>query len=166
MSRRKILNCLEQLCKLFLREVSDLLLISRPVETTVFKPFVQHDKSVAFPKQCFKAVSTSPAEQEQAVRKQIELELLTYDSRKTVDGFSHIRMSAHDVYVCGCQIFQHCLSPLSRARIVFSDMFSGSSISRPSFRIIILPLPDPEAFSATILLASVTSAEILTGTML
>jgi hypothetical protein len=57
---------------------------------TVFKPFVEQQKPVAFPQQCFQSVSAPSAEQEQAVRKQVEIKLPLYDCRKTVNGFSHI----------------------------------------------------------------------------
>ena len=110
--------------------------------------------------------SSPSAEQEQAVGEQVKFELLLYDSRKTVNGFSHIRMPAHDVDAGSSQFLQHCFSPLSRARIVSLDMFCGSSISMLFFRIIILSLLDIAAFGMTVSASSAIAADTLTGTML
>ena len=53
---------------------------TRPAERSVFKTFIQEEKSVAFPKKCFKAVATSSAKKEQDILlKRIQMEVSFYD---------------------------------------------------------------------------------------
>ena len=64
-------------------KISDLSFVIWPSESSVFNYLIQKDKAVIFPIQGFKAVSSSSAEKEQAVRKQIQIKLLLYYRRQT-----------------------------------------------------------------------------------
>jgi hypothetical protein len=58
---------LHQPYELLTAKISDLLLVAGPAEPSAFKSFVEQQKAVTLPKQCFQTVSSSSAEQEQAI---------------------------------------------------------------------------------------------------
>ena len=131
-------------------QVTDFLLTSGPVEFSVFKPFVQQNKSVCFPQQHLKTVPAPAAEQKCTAWKKIKLVLLLDDGCKSVNGLPHIRMSADDVDIFSRQFLQHCCNPLSSASSVRSSVLCGSSISIPFLRMKIFSLLWSSDFSAAI----------------
>ena len=58
-----------------------LILAPRPLELALFKPFVEQEKTVAFPVERFDPVGSSPAKQEQRVCTGIKIKLLLNDCR-------------------------------------------------------------------------------------
>ena len=82
-----------------------LILVSR-------QHLVEKKKTVFFPKNCFHAIRLLPAEQAEALRVRFDLLLLGQDSHKSIDAFSHIRISADNVHISvGNGFSQHALSP-------------------------------------------------------
>ena len=75
---------LHQPYELLTAKISDLLLVAGPAEPSAFKSFVEQQKTVALPKQCFQTVSSSSAEQKQAILKIIKDEL-NYDHGYNLD---------------------------------------------------------------------------------
>ena len=74
-----------------------LILTARPLELTLFKPFVEQEKTVALPVECFDSVGSSAAEQKQCVGTRVKLELLFNDGRQTVNPTAKIRVAAGKV---------------------------------------------------------------------
>ena len=78
-----------------------------------------------------KSVTSSSAEQKQTARTWFQSIILLYDSGKSVNSTSHIRISAHQVYLRKSHLFQHYCSPRKIAVMVSADAFSGSSTVIP-----------------------------------
>ena len=78
-----------------------------------------------------KSVSSSSAEQKQTARTWFQSIILLYDSGKSVNSTSHIRISAHQVYLRKSHLFQHYRIPRKIAVMVSADAFSGSSTVIP-----------------------------------
>ena len=71
--------------------------IAWPLETATLQAFVQQQKSIPFPVQCYDSVPASATEQKQRIRKWIQLELLLYDAGQTIDSTSEIGVAAGDI---------------------------------------------------------------------
>lgn len=67
---------LHQPDELLTGQVSDRLLILRPVESAILQTLVQQQESITLPEQNFETVSASAAEQKCTIGEQIQLELL------------------------------------------------------------------------------------------
>ena len=80
------------------------VLAARPLELTLFKPFVEQEKTVALPVECFDSVGSSAAKQEQCVGTRIKFKLLFNDSRQTIDPTAKIRVAAGKVDLCSAEI--------------------------------------------------------------
>ena len=78
-----------------------------------------------------KSVSSSSAEQKQTARTWFQSIILLYDCGKSVNSTSHIRISAHQVYLRKSYLFQHYRIPRKIAVMVSADAFSGSSTVIP-----------------------------------
>ena len=77
-----------------------LILTTRPLELTLFKPLVEQKKAVSLPVERFDSVSPSAAKQEQCVGTRIKFKLLFNDSRQTIDPTAKIRVAAGKVDLC------------------------------------------------------------------
>ena len=76
-----------------------LRFISQPTERTVIEAFIQQQKSVSLPQQPFYLSAVSSAEQVKAPAERIQGQLSLNDGGKTVDSFSHIRISGDQIHV-------------------------------------------------------------------
>ena len=81
-----------------------LILTTRPLELTLFKPLVEQKKAVSLPVERFDSVSPSAAKQEQCVGTRIKFKLLFNDSCQTVDTTAKIRVAAGKVDLCSAEI--------------------------------------------------------------
>lgn len=74
----------------------------------MFQPFIQQQKSVAFPVQCFQTVSSSSAKQEHGFLERIHLKLCFYDRGQTINSSTQVRVSAGYVdRAAAVKIVQH-----------------------------------------------------------
>ena len=74
-----------------------LILAPRPLKLTLFKSFVEQEKTVALPVERFDPVSSSAAKQEQRVGTRVEMKLLFNDCRQTVYSATKIGVTAGEV---------------------------------------------------------------------
>ena len=74
-----------------------LILTTRPLELTLFKPLVEQKKAVSLPVERFDSVSPSAAKQEQCVGTRIKFKLLFNDSRQTGDTTAKVSVAAGEV---------------------------------------------------------------------
>ena len=81
-----------------------LVLAAWPLELILFKAFVEQEKTVALPVECFDSVGSPAAKQKQCVRTRVKFELLFNDSRQTIDLTTKIRVAAGKVDLCSAEI--------------------------------------------------------------
>ena len=98
-----------------------LILTTRPLELTLFKPLVEQEKTIALPVERFYPVGSSAAKQEQRVGTRVKFELLFNDSRQTVDTATKIGVAAGEVDLRPAEIVQHDFSALNIAVRVASS---------------------------------------------
>ena len=72
--------------------------LSGPLKRTGLQSFVQQNKSIPFPVQCFYPVPASAAEKEQCICKWIQIELLLNKSGQTVDPTAQVSVTAGNIH--------------------------------------------------------------------
>ena len=101
--------------------VERLVLAARPLELTLFKPFVEQEKAVALPVERLDSVGSPAAKQEQRVGTRVKFELLFNDGCQAVDPTAKIGVAAGEVDLRSAEIAQHDLSTRNNAASVASS---------------------------------------------
>lgn len=97
-------------------QLPHLVFVSRPLERSVFQPFIQQEKFVSFPVQPPDPVLPSAAEQEQHSLKGVQLKLRLHHAGQSVDSPAQIRVSACKVNgAAAVEIVQHDFTAWSSA---------------------------------------------------
>jgi hypothetical protein len=68
--------------------------VSGPLEAAAFKTFIEKYKTIAFPVESFQPVTFMTTEQEKVILKWIHPEILLDEGSKTINGLSHVGITA------------------------------------------------------------------------
>ena len=113
-----------------------------PLKRTGLQTFIQQNKSVAFPVQCFYSIPPSTAEEEQSIRKRIQVKLLLDQHCQTVDPTAQIRITAGNIHPVGSsKVRQHDFRKRSTVSTVAASAPEWTSASAPEIRTVTATLP-------------------------
>lgn len=85
--------------ELLRRDAPGLGRVPRPLEAPVFQPLVEEQEAVALPQEPLDVVGAPSAEEEERGSKRVHPELLLDDGGESVDGLSHVGISAGEIDV-------------------------------------------------------------------
>jgi len=124
-------------------QASRFTFLPGPLESTRLQSFVQQDKSVTFPVQCFDPVPSSAAEEEQCVGEGIQLELLLNKRRQSVYPTAQICVAASDIHPFRAgEVGQHDFNTRSTASTVAASAPEWISASTLAIRTVTATFPE------------------------
>lgn len=90
------------------RQHSGFLFTARPLKAAGLQAFVQQQKSIPLPIECFDSVLASATEQKQRIGKRVQLKLLLDDAGQAIDAPPEVGVAASDIDLVGSgKIIQH-----------------------------------------------------------
>lgn len=96
------------------RQHSGFRFTAWPLKAAGLQSFVQQQKSIPLPIECFDSVPSPATEQKQRIGKRVQLKLLLHDAGQAIDSPPEIGVAASDIDLVGSRkIIQH--SPVGSA---------------------------------------------------